>query len=85
MGSKDFFDDMNDPEGRKRARDLVNMGIQNPREINDLTSRDIDRLLALPGWGPKLLEKIIERVNNNNPDLNNNKKRLDDELLPDEK
>lgn len=71
--------------GRKRARDLVNMGIQNPREINDLTSRDIDRLLALPGWGPKLLEKIIERVNINNPDLNNNKKRLDDELLPDEK
>ncbi len=71
--------------GRKRARDLANMGVNNPRDIKELTSRDKDRLLALPGWGPKLLEKIINRIKIKDVAEIFPKKRLDDEPLPGEK
>ncbi|RAH16156.1 MAG: hypothetical protein CMB56_001605 [Methanobacteriota archaeon] len=71
--------------GRKRARDLVNMGIQKPHEIRKLTDRDKSRLLALPGWGPKLLEKILIRINNKNTNFPRTKMRPDDEPLPHEK
>ena len=69
--------------GRKRARDLINMGVNTPRDILELTSRDKNRLISLQGWGPKLIENIIKKIKNNNSEKN--EKRRDDEPLPGEK
>ena len=69
--------------GRKRARDLVNMGVNTPRDILELTPRDKDRLISLQGWGPKLIENLIKKIKNNKSDKN--EKRRDDEPLPGEK
>jgi helicase len=48
--------------GRARARDLMNLGLQNPAEILELTEVDRSRLLAIRGWGPRVLERIIKDV-----------------------
>jgi helicase len=48
--------------GRARARDLMNLGLQNPAEILELTEVDRSRLLAIRGWGPRVLERIIRDV-----------------------
>ena len=72
--------------GRKRARDLVNMGLSHPKEILELSTRDKDRLLALPRWGPKLFKRIEKSVIKNTKKVPTIKKtRIDDEPLPDEK
>ena len=73
--------------GRKRARDLINLGLQTPKEILELTTNDKNKLLSLPGWGPKLLEKLIQRIKNevHLTEGNEKKTRADDEPLPDEK
>ncbi len=73
--------------GRKRARDLVNLGLQTPKEILKLTMNDKNKLLSLPGWGPKLLEKLIQRIKKEVFLTDNNEKKIraDDEPLPDEK
>ncbi len=72
--------------GRKRARDLANMGLSNPKDILELTSRDKNRLLALPGWGPKLFKRIEDRIKKDMKYNTNIKKtRADDEPLPGEK
>ncbi len=71
--------------GRKRARDLANMGVYSPKDFLDLTSRDKSRLLALPGWGPKLIERIVKRIKKDRSSVNEVEKRPDDEPLPGEK
>jgi len=71
--------------GRKRARDLANMGVYSPKEILELTSRDKSKLLSLPGWGPKLIEKIIKRIKKERSSEYDSKIRIDDEPLPGEK
>jgi len=71
--------------GRKRARDLINMGVNTPRDILELTSRDKNRLISLQGWGPKLIENIIKKIKNKNNNSDENEKRRDDEPLPGEK
>jgi len=48
--------------GRARARDLMNLGLQNPSEILELTEVDKSKLLAIRGWGPRVLERIIKDV-----------------------
>ncbi|MCS5537981.1 MAG: DEAD/DEAH box helicase [Candidatus Poseidoniaceae archaeon] len=48
--------------GRARARDLMDLGLQNPAEILELTEVDRSRLLAIRGWGPRVLERIIKDV-----------------------
>ena len=71
--------------GRKRARDLVNLGLQRPNEILKLTSNDKNKLLSLPGWGPKLLDKLIQRIKKDTEIIDYKEKRVDDEPLPEEK
>ena len=71
--------------GRKRARDLVNLGLQRPNEILKLTSNDKNKLLSLPGWGPKLLDKLIQRIKKDTEIIDYKEKRADDEPLPEEK
>ncbi|HJM44945.1 MAG TPA: helix-hairpin-helix domain-containing protein, partial [Candidatus Poseidoniaceae archaeon] len=71
--------------GRKRARDLANMGVYSPKDFLDLTSRDKSRLLALPGWGPKLIERVLKRIKKERSEVNEVEKRRDDEPLPGEK
>ena len=71
--------------GRKRARDLVNLGLQRPNEILKLTSNDKNKLLSLPGWGPKLLEKLVQRIKKDTEVIEHKEMRADDEPLPEEK
>ena len=77
--------------GRKRARDLVDFGINNPIDILKLSERDKNRLIDRQGWGPKLVDNIINQVNNistNTEVISKSKlrnKRKDDEPLPGEK
>ena len=71
--------------GRKRARDLASMGVYSPKDFLELTSRDKSRLLALPGWGPKLIENIAKKINKGENSVNVTEKRQDDEPLPGEK
>ena len=71
--------------GRKRARDLVNFGLQTPKDILKLTSKDKNKLLSLPGWGPKLLEKLTQRIKKDFAIIEVDEKRPDDEPLPGEK
>ena len=72
--------------GRKRARDLVGFGITRPADLIELSERDRGRLLAMQGWGPKLLDRMIARV----AKLSGARKRRsdprrDDEPLPGER
>ena len=77
--------------GRKRARDLVDFGVNNPIDILKLSSRDKDRLIDRSGWGPKLLDNIITQIKQisiNSENMTKSKpenKRKDDEPLPGEK
>ena len=77
--------------GRKRARDLVDFGVNSPIDILKISERDKNRLIDRRGWGPKLVDKIINQVNNistNTELISKSKlgnKRKDDEPLPGEK
>ena len=61
------------------------MGLQKPNEILKLTSNDKNKLLSLPGWGPKLLEKLVQRIKKDSGVIEYKEMRADDEPLPEEK
>ena len=48
--------------GRARARTLQEFGVRTPKDLLELSQRDLDRLTSLRGWGPVLVERIIENV-----------------------
>ena len=48
--------------GRGRARDLFSLGLMNPREVLELTDFDKRRLMAIRGWGPKVLERAVRDI-----------------------
>ncbi len=48
--------------GRNRARELSKMGIRTPADLLKMTNKDLDKLKSKRGWGPKLVDRIIESV-----------------------
>lgn len=71
--------------GRNRARTLSEMGIRTPADLLAMTSKDIDRLKSMRGWGPKLVDRILESVRKISTDVIKKPKRTDDEPLPGER
>ena len=48
--------------GRSRARDMKNLGISSPNDMLNLSSLQRNQLLALRGWGPRVLDRAIRDV-----------------------
>lgn len=48
--------------GRARARELSKLNLRTPQDVLNLSRKQRNELLALRGWGPLLLEKIITEV-----------------------
>ena len=48
--------------GRSRARELSKLNLRTPREVLAMTRKQRNDLLALRGWGPLLLDKIMTQV-----------------------
>ena len=48
--------------GRSRARELSKFGLRTPRDVLTMSRKNRNDLLALRGWGPVLLEKLMAEV-----------------------
>ena len=48
--------------GRMRARELSTRGIRNPNDVANMTQKQINEVLNMRGWGPQLLDKIMNEV-----------------------
>ena len=48
--------------GRARARELAKLNLRTPQDVLHLSRKQRNELLALRGWGPMLLEKILTEV-----------------------
>ena len=48
--------------GRMRARELSSKGLRNPKDVANMTQKQISEILRMRGWGPQLLDKIMIEV-----------------------
>jgi helicase len=48
--------------GRQRAREMASLGLRQPNDVATMSLKTKNSLLSLRGWGPMLLEKIINEV-----------------------
>jgi helicase len=48
--------------GRMRARELSSKGFRNPKDVANMTQKQISEILRMRGWGPQLLDKIMIEV-----------------------
>ena len=71
--------------GRNRARTLSEMGIRTPADLLSMTNKEIDKLKSLRGWGPILVERILESVRSISTGDSQKPNRSDDEPLPGER
>ena len=71
--------------GRNRARTLSEMGIRTPADLLALSNFDLDKLKSKRGWGPILVERIIDSVRNIAVGQQDKTRRDDDEPLPGER
>ena len=71
--------------GRNRARTLSEMGIRTPADLLSMSHKEIDKLKSLRGWGPILVERILESVRSISTKDSQKPNRSDDEPLPGER
>lgn len=71
--------------GRNRARTLSKMGIRTPADLLAMSFTELDSLKSKRGWGPKLVEKIMDSVRILAVSSEQKKPRGDDEPLPGER
>ena len=73
--------------GRARARTLQEFGVRTPKDLLELSERDLERLSSLRGWGPILVDGIIENVRQvlGKTAIQTKKSRDDDQPLPGER
>lgn len=71
--------------GRNRARTLSKMGIRTPADLLAMNFKELDSLKSKRGWGPKLVEKIMDSVRLLAVSGKQKKPRSDDEPLPGER
>ena len=71
--------------GRNRARTLSEMGIRTPSDLLAMSNTELDKLKSRRGWGPVLVERILESVRLISTTEAKKKPRSDDEPLPGER
>ena len=71
--------------GRNRARTLSKMGIRTPADLLAMSFKELDSLKSKRGWGPKLVDKIMDSVRILTVSSEQKKPRSDDEPLPGER
>lgn len=71
--------------GRNRARTLSKMGIRTPADLLAMSFTELDSLKSKRGWGPKLVEKIMDSVRILAVSGEQKIPRSDDEPLPGER
>lgn len=71
--------------GRNRARTLSQMGIRTPADLLAMSARDLDKLKSKRGWGPVLVDRIMDSVKKISTKHQTKQPRTDDEPLPGER
>ena len=71
--------------GRNRARTLSQMSIRTPADLLAMSNKELDSLKSKRGWGPVLVEKILQSVRSLSVAPKNKAPRSDDEPLPGER
>tara|TARA_B110001452_G_scaffold247171_1_gene233060 strand:- start:2356 stop:3390 length:1035 start_codon:yes stop_codon:yes gene_type:complete len=71
--------------GRNRARTLSQMGIRTPADLLAMSNKELDSLRSKRGWGPVLVERILESVRSLSVTSKPKPPRGDDEPLPGER
>lgn len=71
--------------GRARARTLSKMGIRTPADLLSISPMELDKLKSKRGWGPLLVERILESVKKISTKNQIKQTRTDDEPLPGER
>ncbi len=71
--------------GRNRARTLSEMGIRTPADLLAMSNSELDKLKSRRGWGPILVERILESVRMISTNDVKKQPRSDDEPLPGER
>ena len=68
--------------GRNRARTLSEMGVRTPADLLAMSSSELDKLKSKRGWGPILVDRILESVRMISTKEAKKPPRSDDEPLP---
>ena len=71
--------------GRNRARTLSQMGIRTPADLLAMSAKELDKLKSKRGWGPVLVERILDSVEKISTKHQTKQSRSDDEPLPGER
>ena len=71
--------------GRNRARTLSEMGVRTPADLLAMSNYDLDKLKSKRGWGPILVDRILESVRMISTTEAKKPPRSDDEPLPGER
>jgi len=61
------------------------MGIRTPADLLAMSSKQLDSLKSMRGWGPVLVERIMESVRSLSVSDKQKQPRSDDEPLPGER
>ena len=70
--------------GRARARTLASMGVRQPSQLLSMSKNQVSKLKSLRGWGPKIVENLIDQVKSYKVNHLAERPRSDDEPLPGE-
>ena len=71
--------------GRNRARTLSEMGVRTPADLLAMSNSELDKLKSKRGWGPILVDRILESVRMISTKDVKKPPRSDDEPLPGER
>ena len=71
--------------GRNRARTLSEMGVRTPADLLAMSNSELDKLKSKRGWGPILVDRILESVRMISTKEAKKPPRSDDEPLPGER
>jgi helicase len=71
--------------GRNRARTLSQMGIRTPADLIAMSPKELDSLKSKRGWGPVLVQRILDSVQRLAVAPKPQSSRNDDEPLPGER
>ena len=71
--------------GRTRARTLSKIGVRTPADLLSLSHKELDSLKSRRGWGPLMVERMLEEVRKLTRKTSDIKPRRDDDPLPSER
>ena len=62
----------------------VSMGVRQPSQLLSMSNNQVSKLKSLRGWGPKIVQNLIEQVKSYKVNHPTERPRSDDEPLPGE-